>query len=290
MKFIVIAAAIFLASGTQTQAEVLTNQTVVALTSAGLGEDVIVAKIRNSANQFDVSTESLMSLKKSGVASSAIAAMVEAAGKSQAAATPVDTSDSPDPKMPHASGIYLLSDWSTPAKMIRIDATTSNQTKTSDFFGYALSAGLVSAKLKTIVPNASARVKATGGQPKFYFYFDKANAGLSNGGGSPWLGGAVAPVTSPSEFSLVRFDVRKDTRETVVGKFNIAGAKSGVMDKARIPFTYTDVSPGVFQVSLDQVLPAGEYGFIYSSSSGGGGVGLYAGGLTTSRIFDFTIQ
>ena len=75
-----------------------------------------------------------------------------------------------------------------------------------------------------------------------------------------------------------------------MGKFNIAGAKSGVMDKDRISFDYAQISPGVFQVLPNAELQPGEYGFLYSATTGGGGVGIAGMGAMTSRIFDFSIQ
>ncbi len=282
-----VGAAILLATQT-VNSETLTNDTVRTLAGAGLGDDAIIAKIRNSASAFDMSTDNLVQLKKDGITNPVIAAMIEASSKSRISSNAAGTSDSPDPAAPHASGIYLLADWQTPAKMIRMDATISNQTKTSDFLGYALTAGLASVKIKTVLPNSSARVKASGMRPVFYFYFDQANS-LSNSGNTGFWSAGASPVTSPNEFSLVKFDVRKANREAIVAKMSVAGAKSGVMDSARISYSYTDIAPGVFKVTPDQDLKPGEYGFIYSSSSGGG-IGLYAAGATSSKIFDFTIQ
>lgn len=266
--------------------EVLTNDTIVQLYSAGVGENTIVAKIGSSASSFDVSTTQLIELKKKGVPDSIVAAMVSASSKAAVSANAALNSDSPDPLVPHASGVYLLTETGGAAKMVRIDATTSNQTKTSGFLGYALTSGIAKLKIKQVIPGREARVKANLQRPVFYFYFDQANVGLSSGNGNFWSG--AAPVTSPNEFSLVRFDVKKDRRETAVGQLNIAGAKAGVQDSQRLALTYSDVRPGVFKVTPAADLPPGEYGFIYSASSGSG-VGLYAGGATTSRIFDFSI-
>lgn len=65
---------------------------------------------------------------------------------------------------------------------------------------------------------------------------------------------------------------------------NIAGAKTGVMDKDRIPFDYKMVRPGVFKAKAGNELSPGEYGFIYAI----GGAGT--GGAMTARIFDFTVE
>lgn len=268
-------------------AETLNNANVIELVKIGLGDEAVVAKIKASAAQFDTSTSALIALKQAGASSSVIAAMIEAANGANVSANAQMSSDSSDPKVPHPSGIYLLADWLPEPKMMVIDATTSNQTKTGGFLGYALTAGIASMSFKTVVPRPNARVVTQRTRPTFYFYFDQAGRSLSNGGGSAfWVAGAV---TSPNEFSLVRFDVKNDRREAKVGKFNIGGAKAGVMDKDRIPFTYTTIAPGVYEVKPDNELAGGEYGFIYSASTGGGGVGIAGMGAQTSKIFDFSI-
>jgi hypothetical protein len=85
----------------------------------------------------------------------------------------------------------------------------------------------------------------------------------------------------------VRFDTKNGRREAKVGKFNIGGAKSGVMDKDRIAFQYDQLAPGVFKVSPTAPLSPGEYGFLYSVS--GGGMGMASGGNMMARVFDFSI-
>ena len=260
---------------------------MIALVNAGLGDEAIVAKVKASAGQYDTSTDALIRLKKAGASSPVIAAMIQASSGQSVATNQAGSVDSPDPLVPHPSGIYLLANWDQSPHMISIDASTSNQTKTGGFLGYALTGGLVSMSFKTVVPSPHARTVSNAHRPVFYFYFDQAGSSLSNGGSNSfWNAGAV---TSPNEFSLVRFEVKKDHREAKVGKFNISGAKSGVMDKDRIPFTYTQVRPGVYKVVPEVDLPGGEFGFIYSASTGGGGIGASGVGAMTSKIFDFSI-
>lgn len=268
-------------------AEVLDNSKIVSLVQVGLDEQAIIAKIKASGGQYDTSTDAMISLKKAGVPGAVIAAMIEASNGQSVSANAAASADSPDPLAPHPSGIYVLASWRAEPKMVVIDPTTSNQTKTGGFLGYALTGGIASMSFKTVVPNAKARVASEVARPKFYFYFDQAGRSLSGGATSAvWMAGAV---TSPSEFSLVRFDVKDDRREAKVGKFNISGAKAGVMDKSRIAFSYNQVAPGVYEVTPDAELTAGEYGFIYSATTGGGGMGLAGMGAMTSKIFDFSV-
>lgn len=56
----------------------MTNEDVVALLKTGLGTDIVVAKIKTSACDFNTSTPALQELKGNGVPDSVILAMVQA--------------------------------------------------------------------------------------------------------------------------------------------------------------------------------------------------------------------
>ena len=283
-----LAGLVLLAAGAPSavRAETLTNDMVVSLVQAGLGDDAVIAKIKASAAHYALSTDDLITLKKRGVSGPVIAAMIDAGSQGAVSSKAAFSADSPDPLVPHPSGVYLAND----ASMVRIDPTTSNQSKTGGILGYAFTGGIASLSIKAVIPNITARVRTGRARPTFYFYFDEATRGLSQAGGaSLWLSGPASAITSPNEFSLIRFDVKKDRRETRVGSMNLAGAKAGVMDKDRIPFDYEQVTPGVFKVTPSADLPSGEYGFIYSVSAGAG-PGMWGNGTGSARIFDFAIH
>lgn len=276
MKSKLILAAILLAAGGPAIAEKLTNDQVVGLANAGLGDEVVIAKIKASEPDFDLSSEQILSLKARGVSAPIIAAMLDRT--TAKAGAPVLSVDSIDPQVPHPSGVYLVDG----GKMRRIDATMSNQAKTGGIFGYALTGGIASVSVKASIQNASARVKSSVHKPIFYFFFDESNPGLVQNA-SAWSAGSAATVTAPSEFSLVRLTAKQDRREARVGSMNIGGAKTGVMDKDRLAFEYELVRPGVYKVMPSSELPTGEYGFIFSIQGGG------SGGAMTAKIFDFAV-
>lgn len=269
---IVAAAALFVSPA---RAEPLTIESIIELSKVGLGDDAIVAKIKSDGAEFDLSTDQMIALKNSGVSSAVIAAMLTNKPAIQAMSM-----DSPDPHVPHPSGLYLLTQQGAEVKMHRIDPTVSNQAKTGGLFGYALTGGLATASIKVSIQNSSALAKAAT-QPRFYFFFDQANDANASG---TWASGLNSVVSSPAEFTLIKLERKSDRREARVGSMNIAGAKTGVMDKDRLAFTHQLVRPGVYQVDVSQPLPNGEYGFIYSIAGGS------AGGAMTARIFDFSVD
>lgn len=252
----------------------LTKQDALQLTQLSLGDDAIVAKISADKVDFDLSTDDMIELRKQGVSSAVIAAMISNRYQEKAELS----LDSPDPRIPHPAGLYALQDIGGP-HMKRMEPTVTNQAKTGGILGYALTGGIASMSVKAAIQKETSTVPVSR-QPRFYFFSAESNG--SDAGA--WASGTNTVVASPAELTLVRL-IRKDgRREARVGSMNIAGAKSGVMDKDRIEFRHELVRPGVYKVELSQPLEPGEYGFIYSLAGGG------SSGAMTARIFDFTVQ
>lgn len=254
----------------------LTVDQIVALHQAGLGDEAIVAKIRSSRSTFILGTDEMIALKARGLSGPVIAAML---GSAQGASAELST-DSPDPKVPHAAGAYVLRT-GVPARMSRLDAVTASQARTGGILGYALTAGIASMSVRSVIPNESSRMMVPETRPVFFFFFDESNPSLP--ASAAWGAGTAAPVTSPAGFSLIRLERKEGRREARIGRVNITGAKFGVMDKDRIDFDYEEIRAGVFKVTPKAAMAPGEYGFIYSVAAGTAGAGA-------SRVFDFTIR
>lgn len=56
--------------------EVLTNETIIKMVKADLGEAIIISKIKNSKINFDLSTDGILKLKEAGVGEKVIEAMM----------------------------------------------------------------------------------------------------------------------------------------------------------------------------------------------------------------------
>jgi len=255
----------------------LDNAAVLDLTHVGLGDPAIVAKIHASEPHFDISTGTLVAMRRAGVSSAVLGAMIDA--QSAASVTEVRP-DSPDPRSPHPAGVYLLGSWLPQPKMLAIRPTTTNRTTSGSILGYAFSGGLASVNYRAILPSNSASIVAGGARPIFYFFTGAATASqnlVSNWGAAPM----------PSEVALVRLNVTKNGREVRIGSFNIHGANTGIRAQDSIPFSAAEVAPGVEALRPDVDLPPGEYGFIQTA----GGVGLGAAQVSTStaRVFDFAV-
>ena len=259
-------------------AKPMTNADVLLLIDAGLGEEAVIAKIETEEGDYQTDIDTLLALRKQNVPSPVIAAMV----KKSSSETKLSDS-SPDPLVPHYAGVYLMDDWSPEARMYKIDPTSSTQTKTGGILGYAITGGLASASVKAVIPGEEARYSSPKDRPVFYVFLDGSN-GNQSGTFSTGFGSALQ---SPNEFSLVRLTSKKGRREARIGSMNIAGAKSGVMDKDQIPFTYERVAEGVFKMVPEIPLADGQYGFVFAVT-GGSGPGL-TGTAGGARVFAFGI-
>lgn len=267
-------AAAGLVLATPATAEPLTVEKVLELNALQIGDDAIIAKIQADGSVFELSTDQIIELRKKGLSSAVVAAMLKTKSG------PKLSLDSPDPMVPHAPGLYVLQGEGATAKMAKMNFTVSSQAKTGGILGYAFTGGIASMSIKVAIQNESAPVK-TGTNPKFYFFFDGTS---QEGAANTWASGANTFVSSPAEFQLIQLAKKSGRREARVGSANIAGAKTGVMDKDRLAFRSNEIRPGVYEVTPSAPLTPGEYGFIFSLAGTGGA------GAMTARIFDFSVS
>ena len=268
--------------------QALNNDSIMKLVKAGLSDDLIISTINASPGAYDASANGLIALKSAGTSDRVVSAVVlKATGGTPSPAASVTapgqaSGDPDDPTAPHDAGIYIYSAGApSGSKMMMLEPSVYTQGKTGGVFASAMTYGIAKIKMKAVLRGAHSNARVADAQPVFYFYFEEQSAGLSHA--STPFGG----TSTPNEYTLLKFDVKWDTRETVVGKANAFGASGGTDDKAVTAFTYSKLRPGVYKVMLNAPLQPGEYGFI--SSAGQGVVASpYGGAATTnSRIFDF---
>jgi len=271
-------AVLSLAQGNGTSgSEVLTNENVITMVKAGLAPGIIVNKIRTSKTNFNTNTNELIQLQQTRVPAEIINAMVEAStatstATSHTGAGDVSRTDPNDPLSAHEAGIYLYEEIDGKKKMTQLEPSVSKQTKTGGIFASALTYGIMKTKVKAALAGKNAPLQISNSPPVFYFYFEAKNAGLSSN---------TYYTTSPSEFVLVKFNDKSNTREITILQANAFGAQSGTMDKSARGFKVEKLGPGVYKVTPQEDLNDGEYGFY-----NGGGVGPSGG----TKIFDFGIK
>jgi hypothetical protein len=153
-------------------------------------------------------------------------------------------------------------------------------------FTTGLTYGIKKTKWKAVVRGRLARVRITEHAPTFYFYFEQKHGTLSYSGvpgGAFMFGG----LSAPSQFTLVRFDPKKDHRELIVGEWGAYRASSGTREKDVQDFDFERVAPGTYKVTLRKDLEPGEYCFFNTGqATPAGPMGGYGGGM----LFDFGIN
>jgi hypothetical protein len=260
--------------------DVLVNQSVVDMVKAGIPGDIIISKIQTSPAAFDLSTNGLVSLGKQKVPSDIVKAMLQAQGhvqSPQGASAAAESADPNSPDSPHEAGIYIYSKTDSGPTMTMLEPTVYTQGKSGGVFASAMTYGIAKVKWKAVVRGAKAQARSNDPSAVFYFYFEKTSAGLSN---------SSYGTSTPNEFTIMRFDVKGDSRETVVMQANAFGSSSGSDEKRVTSFDFVKLRPGVYKVTPKAPLVAGEYGIIGTASGG-----AFAPGATSAnRVFDFGIN
>jgi len=257
--------------------EVLTNDSVVEMVTAGLPDEIIIAKINSSKTSFDLSTPALAKLTQAKVSSAVMKAMIEPKASDPAAplATAVPAPTNPDdPMAAHDPGIYLMKVTRDGGKeMVQLERAGSGHEKTANTWGHAFSYGIAKAKVKAELPGRQAATRSKQEKPDFYMYF-------------PPTGnlGAADTISSPGQFSLLSLEVKKDHRETAVAKIGFGSASAGTDEKRIFKFDADKIRAYAYRVTPSASLKEGEYAFVAAPSMGG----TASGGAIV--IFDFGVD
>lgn len=246
-------------------AEDFGNDSVIALTKAGIGPNVLLAKIGSLPCAYDVSTGSIVTLKNAGVDDSVIAAMVDrclGATKAQGA-----VSATSDPSAKRTPGLYIDQGRESAHQLIKIRPTMASGGKVTGNGSL-----IFPFRVKLAVPRAAAQTVAASTQPKFYFYFEADDGKVGDFGTS-----ATASAQSPTEFSLIRFKAKDGQREMVVGKQQVFGASIGMDPKDAVQFSVEEIGDNIFAVTTAAALLPGQYAFVLKAGS------------DAYRIYDFSV-
>jgi hypothetical protein len=281
---------------------------VQEMVKGGLSEDLIVAALRKENHAFELSATEMVQLKKAGVSDNIIKVMldpkasvapvalppaavpvavqeVRLAGVAQpSGATPgpgmseaAIAANLNNPDAPHDSGIYLYTENETGhlKVMIPLERASTQGTKTG-VVRHVLTYGIVKGKTKAVIPGSRATIRTNDFRPVFFFYFEDKSAALGKSHGF-----GAQTVSNPNQFSIVKFEQKKDTRQVVVATIGFGSFSSGSESKETLPYKSERVRPGVYRVVPVADMKLGEYAFISASSSGAAGA---------ADIFDFAVK
>jgi hypothetical protein len=241
--------------------DTLTNDSVVKLVKAGLGEDIIVNMINTQPSKFSTSADSIVALKKAGVSDRVIAAMVSRpSGGAAAPAAPAAPMARPAEAAPMVSeiGVYIRKEGAW-------------------------------ADLNPEVINFK-----TGGVIKSI-----GTAGIVKGDVNGHLNGAHSPnlVKTPLEFliytadgvaiteyQLLKLREQKDSREFRTMTGGVMHASGGATRDA-MAFESKKLAPRTYQITLENLSP-GDYGFLPPTGSDATGSSGRLGKLYSFRLLE----
>ncbi len=233
---------VLLARGQELTKRKLTNQDVIDMVSLGLGEDVILEKIR-SAPETDFATdlESLKALKAAHVSDPVIRAMINPKAAAAPAAANGAAPAAANPDVPDDMGVYLRER----SKLVEVTPEvvgwkTGGMLKSMATYG--LSKGHVNGTVQG--PKSALQV---GTDAEFII---KCPEG-----------------TAITEYQLLRLDMKGDRREFRAMTGGIIHASGGAEKNAE-KFDYEKVAPRVFKLKLPP-LKKGEYGILPPGSTSG---------------------
>jgi hypothetical protein len=239
----ILACASFLpANGQEVAKKKLVNQDILDMVSLGLGDDVILEKIR-SAPETDFATdlESLKSLKAAHVSDPVIRAMINPKAAAAAPAASAAAPAAANPDVPEDIGVYIK----------------------------------VRGKLVDVVPEVVGW--KTGGVLKSF-----ATNGLTKGHTNGTIQGPKSALqigtnaefiikcpegTAVTEYQLLRLDMKNDRREFRAVTGGIIHASGGAEKNAE-KFDYEKVAPRVFRIKLPP-LKKGEFGILPPGATSG---------------------
>lgn len=260
--------------------DALTNDSVIKMVKAGLSDGLVISAIYSKPGQYNTTVDGMIALKAAGVSDKVVAAVVNrssggtAPARVEAAPEAVTPADPNDPTGPHDPGIYMVAtDHDGSKKMILIERAGTGREKTANVWGAAFSYGISKAKVKAEIPGPRATVRSTEARPVFYMYF-------------PPTGnlGAADTISSPTQFSLLSLEDKKDHRETTVAKMGLGSAQVGNDDKRTYKFSADKMRPYAYKVQPEEDLTTGEYAFLAATGMGGG---ASAGSVV---VFDFGVD
>lgn len=250
------------------------------MVEAGLDEELIVAKIRSSKTNFDLSTQALITLNKKGVSKRIIRVMMDPSApdlqpQPAPSVQPTTTTAAPaDPvakketelmadgkPLPKNPGVYWFDEAEGFAKL---DQRTLAQAKVGGRLGHWVTLGVKSVKNKAYLLGHAAKMRIRHNQPIFYIH--------------------VPEGMTVDEFVIVEMDQKPDRRELEVASVGgIVGAKQGLRFEKIRPTESEEVAERVFKVVTRSPLAKGEY-FFYMIGSADAIKGIMGKG------YDFAIE
>jgi len=262
----------FLLTNASTEAQqILNNTNIIQLHKKQISKELIVEIIKKSGGNYNLSVDSIIYLKTSGVPNEVINEML----LSGTTSTPHTTNIKSNNKL--LPGIYFVEDGNQNYK--KMYPTVSSQSKSGGYLLTAMTYGIAKSKSKASVRGTESPLKIYNEQPKFMFVFNNEYENAKD-----IIASYFNQASSPNEFMLLQMTKRTNSREFVTGSANSFSHSTGVDEKVVAQFEIKDLGNGAFEVSPTKNLEAGEYCFMFAGSV----PNVYSAQAT--KVYDFSIR
>ncbi len=235
----------------------MTNQDVIRLVQAKVGDDFVIAKIKQSKTKFDLSTDSIVQLKQAGVSDRVLAVMLNpTADTTEGKSSPPQPTRSVDPvnaKLPTSVGIF----YQHGQTYEEIPQETANTRMST---ARIITGGLLRNKTEHKVPGKSSKVLIAEGIPRFLIHLPGRD------------------VTKLEMLSVL--EVRASERVV----FTVEGRVSNNTNRKAVAATMEERGQGYIEIWPKEPLPAGEYAIV----DYGSGIDLAAN--TLAKVWAFTVK
>jgi hypothetical protein len=226
---------------------------VVKLIQSGIGEEIIIAKLKKDGKAFDLSTDDLIALKNAGATSAILKTMMSPDSGAPAAAKPAAAAPASD--LPDEQGVYvkIRGEW----KLIEPQVVNM---RTANVLGHAMSYGISKAKMKGDVAGQHSKTAVT--TPIELLI-------------------KTAEGTSASEYQILQMEVKGDRREFEAMQIGFASAKTGAR-KGLIDVKFEKIGKALYTGTISSI-KTGEYGILPP------GAQMSANTASSGKMYGFTV-
>lgn len=232
--------------------ETLNNGSIVELQKLGLGDGVLLEKIKTSKCDFDTSLGGLKQLKEAGISSAVIQAMLATKGSTPRAAAPTASGDVNDPAAPHTAGVWIHEMVGGKGKMTLLKSEVPAEISHGGFIGpWGIGKVAQTARLT----GTESETQLSQRKPEFYIYFKN---------GAMEFAGAHGPQEiALAQFTVLAKDAKNNANQRAVdvASHGAYGGTSGIDRKVTRPFDATMIAEEIYKIVPKDDLADGEYGF-----------------------------
>jgi hypothetical protein len=287
LSLVILITGLFLSSVSFSQtSEVLDNEGIINLVNGGIPTSIIIKKITNSPNRFDLSTDALVKLSNLKVPEEVINAMMEYEGKKVSEYYGLT-------KKFDKAGIYLVKGEVGSAEVTFLEPSVIDKTKEGSFGSHMAGALTAAAKkkIKAIIAGSTSNL-LVGDNPVFVFYFGDETTKKSEPSQPVNQNDPMAmikalqnmsiaekvefsSISSPNEIRLVQTEVSSKERTFVASAASGMTKESGIDSDFVRNFKFEKLAPGLYKVFFEKPLDKGEYLFVQAGIILGQGQYIY---------------